>query len=579
MIIMLAEEWLLVSGEYAGWTSWLPCTRRCGSGYRYRYNPCTTKDCYDELFQVEDKACWNDCETEETSRSDCVDSADRHLLYNGGYTPDADFPEFMEGDETCLTTALDNNFTFHATPQIPYTLSEFKFIGNDLEAIDLEYTVEYGSQQWFRYPTADGPQIELAPFDNPYAPVHNFYKFDKEFEAYDLKILPRRIKDNANSYCTSIAAIGCHLPIACSIAFNKRYVVVEVGSPFIPLTNQWECATEYQPLYANKLQVMNIFADEIVSKDVSQNIHTVVNKVNMGDVYGMNSINLIIKVPTFEELLEMFYCIETDGNGICHALFTCIGEISMVSGEEFGNWEAGSINTMYRYDIDECLQNPPCHEHATCINTVGSYHCKCKQGYFGDGTTCYEQGHWLENKLGVFSTDSFPDLPATDIYCRVLFYANKTDALYVCSQYDDEKPYGCLVTKDVGQTWQPTHPYMDNIFGQDLNTGIIYGYASNKYAYIMYNPVSKQWFSISDTHFNRIAASTSFNSARIVNPTWTSSLELDEYENPMHQSRLVVRDTEIALITDGVVYKSYYGWWYSLLNWDKLPLRAQMQAI
>ncbi|XP_050362348.1 multiple epidermal growth factor-like domains protein 8 [Nymphalis io] len=46
-------------------------------------------------------------------------------------------------------------------------------------------------------------------------------------------------------------------------------------------------------------------------------------------------------------------------------------------------------------DVDECgLRLHDCHEHAVCNNTHGSYTCKCKQGYIGDGKkscmrTCY----------------------------------------------------------------------------------------------------------------------------------------------------------------------------------------------
>lgn len=47
-------------------------------------------------------------------------------------------------------------------------------------------------------------------------------------------------------------------------------------------------------------------------------------------------------------------------------------------------------------DVDECgLGLHDCHEHAVCNNTHGSYTCKCKQGYNGDGKkscirTCYD---------------------------------------------------------------------------------------------------------------------------------------------------------------------------------------------
>ena len=40
-------------------------------------------------------------------------------------------------------------------------------------------------------------------------------------------------------------------------------------------------------------------------------------------------------------------------------------------------------------DLDECTtQTHNCDANADCINTVGSYSCKCNAGYTGDGRTC-----------------------------------------------------------------------------------------------------------------------------------------------------------------------------------------------
>ena len=41
-------------------------------------------------------------------------------------------------------------------------------------------------------------------------------------------------------------------------------------------------------------------------------------------------------------------------------------------------------------DIDECLtNNGGCDTQANCINSIGSYECKCKPGYIGNGTQCF----------------------------------------------------------------------------------------------------------------------------------------------------------------------------------------------
>ena len=39
-------------------------------------------------------------------------------------------------------------------------------------------------------------------------------------------------------------------------------------------------------------------------------------------------------------------------------------------------------------DIDECISKV-CHEKAICTNSAGEYECNCKEGFFGDGKTCF----------------------------------------------------------------------------------------------------------------------------------------------------------------------------------------------
>lgn len=44
---------------------------------------------------------------------------------------------------------------------------------------------------------------------------------------------------------------------------------------------------------------------------------------------------------------------------------------------------------LFNLDIDECLDGTAeCDEHAICKNTMGSYECDCKEGFFGDGALC-----------------------------------------------------------------------------------------------------------------------------------------------------------------------------------------------
>ena len=59
-----------------------------------------------------------------------------------------------------------------------------------------------------------------------------------------------------------------------------------------------------------------------------------------------------------------------------------------------GNWELDSSvitnGLVFLFpDIDECAQPiHKCHRKATCVNRPGTYLCRCKIGYFGDGFDC-----------------------------------------------------------------------------------------------------------------------------------------------------------------------------------------------
>jgi len=56
-------------------------------------------------------------------------------------------------------------------------------------------------------------------------------------------------------------------------------------------------------------------------------------------------------------------------------------------------------------DIDECREGTDdCHsERADCLDTIGSFKCKCKLGFIGDGRTCQgmitpRQGRGIDTK-------------------------------------------------------------------------------------------------------------------------------------------------------------------------------------
>lgn len=89
-------------------------------------------------------------------------------------------------------------------------------------------------------------------------------------------------------------------------------------------------------------------------------------------------------------------CLRSMGCGWCHSFANPIvgacteGDFTRSHLDCASLLNVTSIDAGWAYaqcpDVDECgLGLHDCHEHADCNNTHGSYTCKCKQGYIGDG--------------------------------------------------------------------------------------------------------------------------------------------------------------------------------------------------
>ena len=63
-------------------------------------------------------------------------------------------------------------------------------------------------------------------------------------------------------------------------------------------------------------------------------------------------------------------------------------------------------------DVDECFQGPhSCSVYAVCSNTKGSYDCRCKTGYTGDGQNCAWLGKnpLIASQVGLKSFNDIDD--------------------------------------------------------------------------------------------------------------------------------------------------------------------------
>lgn len=70
----------------------------------------------------------------------------------------------------------------------------------------------------------------------------------------------------------------------------------------------------------------------------------------------------------------------------CTSGYYLLGDSRMFCTDN-GSWNGISPSCL---DVDECAVGSDCSEHASCLNTNGSYICSCKPPYTGDGKNCAE---------------------------------------------------------------------------------------------------------------------------------------------------------------------------------------------
>ncbi|XP_048953858.1 adhesion G protein-coupled receptor E1 isoform X8 [Canis lupus dingo] len=77
-------------------------------------------------------------------------------------------------------------------------------------------------------------------------------------------------------------------------------------------------------------------------------------------------------------------------NSVCENLLgrykcNCLPGFSSPTGN---NWISGNPGRFICTDINECLSSGVCQEHAECINTLGSYKCRCQVGFISHNSIC-----------------------------------------------------------------------------------------------------------------------------------------------------------------------------------------------
>ncbi|KAH7866350.1 hypothetical protein Vadar_019273 [Vaccinium darrowii] len=148
------------------------------------------------------------------------------------------------------------------------------------------------------------------------------------------------------------------------------------------------CNTSFNPpkplMNTGNLEVIEISNNQVRVKSVVSTHCYAQNGQPMLDTYS--SINLPTTSPfTFSDAANNFFVLGCD-------------DFSMLLEGGEGNFTSGCITVCSEpsdlqdgycsgIDINECVENEnyPCDTDAICINTPGSYNCRCKHGYSGDG--------------------------------------------------------------------------------------------------------------------------------------------------------------------------------------------------
>ena len=99
-------------------------------------------------------------------------------------------------------------------------------------------------------------------------------------------------------------------------------------------------------------------------------------------------------------------------------------------------------DTQICVDIDECASKDSCDENANCLNTDGSYECRCRQGFFGDGMSCFK---------GSCSSSNCPKnqkcVSPTTVDCECIDGFMRND-LSVCVDIDECQKKPCAVNAE-----------------------------------------------------------------------------------------------------------------------------------
>ena len=119
-------------------------------------------------------------------------------------------------------------------------------------------------------------------------------------------------------------------------------------------------------------------------------MNAAIEAINASKTQAAPTLLDLIAVLAKEGSLEMDVHVQVDmkWNKLCI--------IVLKQGPMPGGPRTWMVETMYFVhvirviiDIDECRNSShKCDQYASCVNTVGSHNCSCKEGFTGDGLSC-----------------------------------------------------------------------------------------------------------------------------------------------------------------------------------------------
>ena len=149
---------------------------------------------------------------------------------------------------------------------------------------------------------------------------------------------------------TCICLIFLAFPV--TLVFNETHSSKWLSNTSQPVVKAFECSTNSWPYYYKHLHIRNLFTNQIVSDDPSDNIYTAVTVKNEGHYHGKHVLTLFLNLTRAEDLKQHFQYFERDGIMHVFTAFDCSGLVKEIDNttldnKTFGHFDAAHLEVIY----------------------------------------------------------------------------------------------------------------------------------------------------------------------------------------------------------------------------------------